>query len=270
MQNRMFKQYSTAGRPDLKPLGSLRSRTEIRTSVKLFGFAILVFSAWGFAPTFVDAMAEKRAYDQSTSEAEQIGILEDMDGKEGRHVRVGRGGTTDGWTGSVGDAIRSRRDLGHSSSLVAALCPVASVWAFYLHHQGTPNLDQATVAPKPSPRQKGTVTWHKTNATFYGTGDQKPMPGQINYDDGKKRKTANGAVYKSDGLTCAAWTGGSGERIPLGTKIEVRRGNVSLILTVTDRQRSRTNRYLDLPTKTWAKLGAKYSDGKVAVEWRKL
>ena len=111
--------------------------------------------------------------------------------------------------------------------------------------------------------------WKKTKATFYGTGDQKPRPGQINYDDGKRRLCADGkTVYTSDGMFCAAWTAGSGRVLKLGTVIEVRRKNVTLTLTVTDRQKHKTNRYIDLPTKTWLRFGAKPSAGLVDLEWR--
>lgn len=103
------------------------------------------------------------------------------------------------------------------------------------------------------------VLWKTTSATFYGTS------GRINYDDGKRRLCADGkTVYTSDGLFCAT------RLVPLGSIIEVRRGKVTLRLKVADTQAKRYGHLIDLPTKTWAKLGAKYSTGKVRVEWRKV
>lgn len=103
--------------------------------------------------------------------------------------------------------------------------------------------------------------WHKTKATFYGDP----------YDDGRLRLCAdNKTVYTSDGAFCAAWTGGSGDVLPFGAVIEVRRGNRTMRLTVTDRQRSKANRRLDLPTKTWDRFGAKRSIGALEVEWRRV
>lgn len=95
--------------------------------------------------------------------------------------------------------------------------------------------------------------WRTTSATYYGSP----------YDDGKRRLCADGkTVYTSDGLFCAT------RLVPLGSIIEVRRGKVTLRLKVADTQAKRFGHLIDLPTKTWAKLGAKYSTGKVRVEWR--
>lgn len=103
--------------------------------------------------------------------------------------------------------------------------------------------------------------WHKTKASFYGDP----------YDDGRRRVCADGkTVYKSDGAFCAAWTGNGRKVLPLGAVIEVRRGKVTMTLTVTDRQRYARNRWLDLPTRRWDRLGAKRSAGVVAVEWRRV
>jgi len=132
---------------------------------------------------------------------------------------------------------------------------------------------QKTVAPNPTAQPSGgggtVAQWHKTKATFYGTGGVK-VKGKVDYDDGKTRLCADGSVYKSDGLTCAAWTGGSGEVLPLGAVIEVKRGKIALILKVTDRQQSKKNRYIDLPTFTWDSFGAKRSIGTLDVEWRRV
>lgn len=141
-----------------------------------------------------------------------------------------------------------------------------------LIHGFSPAL-QKTVAPfspaLPSGGGGAVAQWHKTKATLYGTGGVK-VKGKVDYDDGKTRLCADGSVYKSDGMTCAAWTGGSSEVLPLGAVIEVRRGKIALILKVTDRQRSKKNRYIDLPTFTWDSFGANRSIGTLDVEWRRV
>mgnify|MGYP000873048667 CR=1 FL=1 len=104
--------------------------------------------------------------------------------------------------------------------------------------------------------------WRKTVATFYGTGNQKPKRGQINYDDGKLRRTSDGTPYKSDGMFCATYL------VPLGTVIEVKRGKVTLRLVVRDRPARKNGHKIDIPTKTWDKFGAKRSIGVLPVEWR--
>lgn len=96
--------------------------------------------------------------------------------------------------------------------------------------------------------------WKPTKATFYG------MP----YDDGKRRLCADGkTVYTSGGMFCAT------RLLPLGSIIEVRRGNVTLRLRVADTQAKRYGHLIDLPSKTWDRFGAKRSAGVLAVEWRR-
>ena len=107
------------------------------------------------------------------------------------------------------------------------------------------------------------LEWRKTKATFYGTGSQSPKRGGINYDDGKKRMCADGrTIYTTNGMFCAT------RLVPLGSIIEVRRGKVTLRLKVADTQAKRFGHLIDIPTGTWAKFGAKYSIGKLPVEWR--
>lgn len=95
--------------------------------------------------------------------------------------------------------------------------------------------------------------WRTTKATFYGDP----------YDDGRRRICADGkTVYRSDGMFCAT------RLVPLGTIIEIRRGNVTLRLKVADTQAKRYGHLIDLPTKTWDRFGAKRSVGVLPVEWR--
>ena len=97
------------------------------------------------------------------------------------------------------------------------------------------------------------LEWRKTKATFYG----------VPYDDGRKRMCADGrTVYTTNGMFCAT------RLVPLGSIIEVRRGKVTLRLKVADTQAKRFGHLIDIPTGTWAKFGAKYSIGKLPVEWR--
>lgn len=96
--------------------------------------------------------------------------------------------------------------------------------------------------------------WQTTHATYYGAY----------YDSGPGRNntTRDGTKYTSDGLFCATGL------VPLGTVIEVRRGNVTLVLTVRDTQAKRFRHLIDIPTKTWDRFGAKRSIGKLEVQWR--
>jgi hypothetical protein len=103
------------------------------------------------------------------------------------------------------------------------------------------------------PVQQAEKPWRKTVATYYGNP----------YDANPSRyRTSDGTPYRSDGAFCATYL------VPLGTQIEVRRGDVTLTLTVRDRPAKRNGRKLDIPTKTWDKLGAKRSIGVLPVEWR--
>lgn len=97
--------------------------------------------------------------------------------------------------------------------------------------------------------------WRKTKATFYGNP----------YDAHPSRyRTADGTPYRSDGPFCAT------RLVPLGTVIEVRRGKVTLTLTVRDTQAKRFGHLIDIPSKTWDDLGAKRSVGMLPVEWRRV
>lgn len=97
-------------------------------------------------------------------------------------------------------------------------------------------------------------TWHRTSATFYGDP----------YDDGKRRVCADGkTVYTSKGRFCAT------RLVPLGSTIEVKRGDVTLTLLVADTQAKRYGHLIDLPTQTWDELGMPRRAGKVPVQWRK-
>lgn len=95
--------------------------------------------------------------------------------------------------------------------------------------------------------------WQVTKASFYGSP----------YDDGKRRVCADGkTLYSPTGAFCAT------RLVPLGTMIEVRRGETVLRLRVADTQAPKYGHLIDLPTKTWDKLGAPRKQGKVVVEWR--
>lgn len=97
--------------------------------------------------------------------------------------------------------------------------------------------------------------WQTTKATFYGDP----------YDDGKRRVCFDGrTVYTTNGMFCATGLA------PIGSMIEVRRGSRALRLLVADKQAPRFRHMIDIPTGTWAKLGAPHKAGKIAVEWRKL
>lgn len=94
--------------------------------------------------------------------------------------------------------------------------------------------------------------WKSTKATYYG------MP----YDDGRDRKMANGEIYKSNGMTCATGLA------PLGSKIEIKSNNISIIVKVTDLQAPKYRHLIDLPTETWKLFKKEQKIGKLAVEWR--
>lgn len=126
---------------------------------------------------------------------------------------------------------------------------VPPIWADALATE----TEQIAKRPEPSPSTAAEGVWRKTRCTYYG----------VPYDDGRKRLCADGkTVYTSDGMFCAT------RLVPLGSVIEVRRGKTVLRLKVCDTQAKRFGHLIDLPTKTWAKLGAKYSTGVVPVEWR--
>lgn len=110
-------------------------------------------------------------------------------------------------------------------------------------------------APRPVASSTGRGIWKKTRATFYGNPyDAKPS----------KFRTRNGTPYKSDGLFCAT------RLVPIGSKIEVKRGSVILSLVVADTQAKRYGHLIDIPSKTWDRFGAKRSVGMLPVEWRRI
>jgi len=218
--------------------------------VKLFGFAVLVFSAWGFAPTFVDAMAEKRAYDQSTSEAERIGILEDTGWKPkisshtmplgnasymGTREAIGSGAQIAAvrveQTGSISSSLTHRgipKTITRNVKPVLANAAIGSALNAQISH------DQATVAPKPSPRQKGTVTRVISTYSDYYIG----------------RKMSNGVPYDPEKLTVASndWK--------LGTRLRITYNGKSVTATVTDRMAKRFSGIrVDSSTAVWKALG---------------
>lgn len=95
--------------------------------------------------------------------------------------------------------------------------------------------------------------WHSTKATFYGNPyDAKPS----------RFRCADGTPYRSDGAFCAT------RLVPIGTVIEVKRGSKVLRLVVRDTQAKRFGYLIDIPSKTWDKLGAKRSIGMLPVQWR--
>ncbi len=99
----------------------------------------------------------------------------------------------------------------------------------------------------------GEIAWRKTKATFYGEPyDSRPS----------RYRTADGTPYRSDGSFCAT------RLVPLGTRIEVRYKGQTLHLTVRDTQAKRFGHLIDLPSRTWDRLGAKRSAGVLPVEWR--
>ncbi len=77
------------------------------------------------------------------------------------------------------------------------------------------------------------------------------------------RRTASGTRYNPDELTCAHKT------LPFGTRLEVRHGGRSVVVTVTDRGPYVRGRHLDLSTAAFKHL-APLSRGVIEVSWRQL
>jgi len=93
---------------------------------------------------------------------------------------------------------------------------------------------QATVAPKPSPRQKGTVTRVISTYSDYYIG----------------RKMSNGVSYYPDKLTVASndWK--------LGSRLRITYNGKSVTATVTDRMHRRFSGIrVDASTAVWKALG---------------
>jgi len=171
--------------------------------MRLFILACLGFCTFGVLPTFVDAMAEKRAYDfetagtmrmaslqphagevpkpgyQSTSEAEQIGILEDTGWQSSRKKstltkassEVLIGGLSSRLSSASLNTRKSKATLSWKTLTVASTGNQATLTALsYLSSSAagrSRSSDQATVAPKPSPRQNGAVMELSVYASRY-------------------------------------------------------------------------------------------------------
>ena len=110
--------------------------------------------------------------------------------------------------------------------------------------------DYPKIAPAASVTQ---AQWHTGRASFYG-------------EAWRGRRTASGTRFSPDAMTCAH------KSLPFGTRLEVRHGQRSVIVTVSDRGPyvpSDPRRVLDLSEAAFAAL-APVSRGVLEVSWRKL
>lgn len=82
-------------------------------------------------------------------------------------------------------------------------------------------------------------TWKPVTISFYSMG----------------KVTADGTKMKQDGSWVATW------RYPLGTKVEVKVGDVTLRLVVRDRTAKRFGNRFDIPKGTWLRFGQPASRG---------